>query len=466
MSFSVILIVPYKHGKETYISSPHLGVGYLAAALQNNDFEVSILDAALDKLTPDETVARCAGFDLAGLTSFSCDYSGAKEIAQKIRSQFPEMPLVFGGSHFSAIPLETMRDIPELDFGVIGEGELALVELARKLEAGNTGPTELAKIDGLVFRRNGNPELASPKFPAPQELPSGPAWDLLEPDRYPLAPNGIFSRSTHVAPLLTSRGCPFACNFCACHLLSGRKVRRRALEEVIAEMDLLANRYGIREFNIMDSSFINTGSFARQFCETLIDSDRGYYWNITSGVRLGGLTPDLVRLLERAGCYSMAVGIESGSDSILKMMNKKLQVDTVRQQVGMIKRESNLRLTGFFIIGYPTEDESDIEKTIRLALELPLDRANFFNFLPLPGTRIYSELVEQGVLDKMDFDSLFIHEFPFQHPKLDPQRWRELIRNANLRFYCRPRILRGLAGEIKSFNQIKIIARRAAAILF
>ena len=318
----------------------------------------------------------------------------------------------------------------------------------------------------MVFRDRGQVVVNPCRFPLPSEWPAMPAWDLFPLHRYPLEPNGIFSRMPHVAPIITGRGCPYSCSFCACATLFGRRVRRRSVTDVLQEMDHLANHEGIREFHIQDSAFIVTGAFVRELCENLIDSRRGYCWALTSGVRLDAVNPELVRLMESAGCYSMALGIESGSDHILARMSKNLDVATIRSQVRMIKENSKIRLTGFFIIGYPDEVENDVAATIRLAVELPLDRANFFNFMPFPGTRAHQELLNQGRLHNLLTDRLYIHDFPFEHPCFSNRWWKRQIRKANLLFYGRLRILWGLAREIRSLAQVKIIARRAASILF
>jgi radical SAM superfamily enzyme YgiQ (UPF0313 family) len=398
------------------------------------------------------------------LTAYSCDYAAAAAHARALKADRPDRPLAMGGAHFSALPEETMAAIPELDAGFVGEGEVSFTRWAQALARDPRLP-DAARLEGLVWRDGAALRVNPRRFPEPEEWPEMPAWDLLTPERYPLLPNGIFSREDRVAPVITGRGCPHACAFCACERLFGRRVRRRPAAQVVDEMHFLADRYGLREFHMQDSAMAVSGDYLRELCEILLASGRRYWLNLTSGIRLDTLTPELTRLLESAGCYSMAVGIESGSDRVLDLMNKHLDLATIRRQTRMIRENSGIRLTGFFIVGYPGETPADIEATVRLSLELPIDRANYFNFLPLPGTRVFDELRAQGALGDLATDRLYIHEFPFTHPTLELRDWRRRIRDANLRFYLRPRIIRGLLSEIRSFSQVKIILRRAASIL-
>lgn len=464
MGATILLIAPRKAGKSPYILQPHLGLGYLAASLRDAGFEPAILDVALADLTPEAVAETARPYDLVGLTAYSCEFTAAAAIARALKADRPARPLIMGGPHFTALPAETMAAIPELTAGILGEGETALLRLAAALLDDPALPAA-ATLENLVWRDGETIRFNPRRFPDPAELPAMPAWDLLRPERYPLQPNGIFSREDRVAPIITGRGCPHACRFCASERLFGRRVRRRPAAQVVAEMHYLADRYGFREFHLQDSAMVVHGDYLRELCDSLQAAGRRYWLNLTSGVRLDTMTPELVRLLESAGCYSMALGIESGSDRVLGLMNKHLDTDTIRRQTRMIRDNSRIRLTGFFIVGYPGETTADIEATVRLSLELPIDRANFFNFLPLPGTRVFEELREQGALADLSTDRLYIHEFPFAHPSLELRDWKRRIRRANLRFYLRPRIIRGLLGEIRSFSQVKIILRRAASIL-
>ncbi|MBN2054513.1 cobalamin-dependent protein [bacterium] len=465
MSKSTVLIVPRKFGKKPYIIQPPIGLGYLAAALRNAGQTVQIIDACLLDLGSEEVCDLVRDYDIIGISAFSCEYSAAQHLARQVKQRYRNKHVIIGGPHVSALPMQVMRETPEFDFGFIGEAETSLVDFINAIQEGNTATGQWASIPGLIYRAGDEIRFTQPAFPEAESLPGGPAWDLIAPNRYPLEPNGIFSRYRTVTAIITGRGCPFHCTFCATRGLSGNRVRRRTIRQVIDEMRLLDDTYGIKEFNIVDSAFVVDGSFVSNLCHTMIDEGFTPPWSVTSGVRLDALTPEVVRLMENAGCYSMAVGIESGSQRVLDSMNKRLSLTTIKDRISMIKRHSSIRLTGFFIIGYPTENPSDVEETIRFALELPLDRANFFNFLPLPGTTVYEELLKNGLLQDYEPEKLYIHDFPFRHPILSGNVWKKLIRRANLQFYLRPHILWGIVKEVQSLDQIRIVMRRAMSIL-
>jgi len=463
---NVDLVVPKKRGGQPFILQPPLGLGYLASAVCAAGFRVRVIDAYVEDLTTDRIVERCRGSDLVGVTAFSCEYQAAAELIRRLRQDDPGRPLAMGGSHFTALPEEVMAELPMLNFGVVGEGERPLAQLVELLARGKDGADELAGVAGLAYRENGRVRVNPHRFYAMEELPIGPLWDRISPDRYPLQPNGIFSRGKRVAPLMTGRGCPFHCTFCASRLMSGPEVRRRKISDIVDEMKMLMERYGVDEFGIMDSSFLEDRHFVESFCEALIQAGIRVPWSITLGVRVNALTPEILRLMERAGCYSTALGIESGSDRVLADMNTRLTIAEIVEQVRAVRAHSRIRLTGFFIVGYPTEEPEDIAATISLSRRLPLDRANFFDFQPLPGTTIFSDMRRAGSLGDLDYDRLYIHDLPFRNPKFSKGWLKRRIRTAHLFFYLRPRILLGLTKEIRSWSQLKVIARRAAAILF
>ncbi len=189
---------------------------------------------------------------------------------------------------------------------------------------------------------------------------------------------------------------------------------------------------------------------------------RYYYW--TAPAHLRGLTPELVRTLERAGCYALLIGIESGSDRILKIMGKGITVDQIRAQVSLIKENSDILALGLFILGHPDEEERDIKATIKLATELPLDLAGFSNYIPLPGSRSHVILRYKGFLDDLDTDKLFNYDYPFTHPRIDQATLKKYMSRAYRRFYLRPKVILRLMRNINSFNQVKTILRRVASV--
>ncbi|MCL4236163.1 MAG: radical SAM protein, partial [Deltaproteobacteria bacterium] len=245
----------------------------------------------------------------------------------------------------------------------------------------------------------------------------------------------------------------------------GAKVRKRPAASVVDEIEWLRRDFGVDEIHFMDDNFSMHAQYVRDICEDLLLRDIRIPWACPNGLRLDSLDAELLRLMERAGCYSMAVGIESGSDRTLAAIRKHLDTSTIRRQIELIKRETRIRITGFFIVGLPGETQIDIETTIRFARELPLDRANFFNYSPFPGSSIYESLKESGEIERIDPSDLYIHHVVYSPDQLPIEKLRALQRRAHLAFYLRPRILMGLAREIRSWFQLRVLVSRAFKLL-
>ena len=292
-----------------------------------------------------------------------------------------------------------------------------------------------------------------------------PAWELLHPDKYPFAPSGAFAKNKKIASIITSRGCPYSCTFCAASKISGTKIRKRNIENIIGEIKLLRKKLGIKEIHIIDDNFTNDRSFVIDFCQTLIKEGINISWACSNGVRLDSLNEELLKLMEKSGCYSLLVGIESGTQRILDHMNKKVTIATMREKIKLIKTKTNIRITGLFILGYPEETLKDIEATIKFSTELKLDRASFNNFMPLPGSDIYKELEANGELDGLSGDEIYLYNAQYAPKSMSLRELKNLQLKAYFKFYFNLRVILGLIRETKSLLQIKLIFLRFLRIL-
>jgi radical SAM superfamily enzyme YgiQ (UPF0313 family) len=173
----------------------------------------------------------------------------------------------------------------------------------------------------------------------------------------------------------------------------------------------------------------------------------------------------MIALMEKAGVYSLGIGIESGSDKILKLLHKNLDIRQIEKKVGLIKRISRIRVTGFFLIGHPDETEEDILKTIRFARRLKIDSASFSPLLPLPGSALYDEWKKKVDIPTVDWSRFLYYQFVPHISEISSKRLEALLKKANMSFYLRPRILIGFLGGVKTLTQFKILLKRAARIL-
>jgi radical SAM superfamily enzyme YgiQ (UPF0313 family) len=219
---------------------------------------------------------------------------------------------------------------------------------------------------------------------------------------------------------------------------------------VIEELLFLKRRYGARRFSIIDDEFTLSKKYATAFCQGLIDAKVGMNWDCPNGVRMDTLYPELLQLMQAAGCDALCVGIESGNERIQKLIKKKVTVETIRERAHMIADCSNIRITGYFMIGFLDETEDEILETIEFARSLPLVRAAFNVVIPIPGTAIFDELIEAGRLkvDEINWDTLTNDQVAFRRNHVSGKRLMELQRKAFLRFYSKPSRMLRVAQEI------------------
>jgi radical SAM superfamily enzyme YgiQ (UPF0313 family) len=318
----------------------------------------------------------------------------------------------------------------------------------------------MEKVPGLVWRQADKViENAPSEFVKDLNALPLPAWELIQPQTYPPAQHGAFFKKFPIAPIVTTRGCPYACKFCSAPILSGRQVRFHDPDKIINEIRLLHSQYGIREIHIIDDNFTINRSHANTVLTKIIEAKLDISIAFPNGIRVETVDKELLDLMKRAGAYLISLGIESGSDRILQLMNKKLKVAATEEKVNLI-HDAGLDIAGFFVIGFPGDTKEDIEKTIAFSLKLPLIRANYFDFLPLPGTPIYYELEGKGELARIDWKQFHFMTAPYAPAGMTRDQLRGYQRKAFLRFYLRPVILIRNILQIKSFLHFKYLVRR------
>ena len=441
---------------------PNLGLGYLASVLRKNNHQVTILDCAQKKFDyqkyRDYLVEEKP--DIVGVQMYTCDFSSSKKCVDVAKELNRNIVTIIGGPHPSGDPEGTMKYLKNIDFAFSGEAELGLPKLLRYIESPDKD--KIYSIEGLIYRQQ--KQIIENKRGCVSNLDdiSFPSWDLIDPRTYPAAPHGSFSKSLPIAPIITSRGCPFQCTYCGVAVNSGRLFRTRSVNNIIEEIKHLQKSFGIKEFHIEDDNFTLVKSQVIEFCERLKEENISIDWACTNGIRLDTLDKELLQNMESAGCYSFSVGIESGSPRIIKDMKRSETLETMIEKINLVSSTTNIRMTGFFMMGYPDETRMDIEKTIELAMQLPLHRAQFSNFLPLPGAEIYDRLIKNKELspDSIQWDLYQNNRIVYSPKGISEKELRSLMRKAFARFYFRLPIILGLLKEIHSLSQLSTIIRR------
>ena len=459
----IVLVVPISH---THYLVPPTGLGYLATALRQSDFtNITILDCVKERLSFNGLSERFKKLKpkIVGFQVFSYDFDSVVRSIEILKKVCPETVVLIGGAHVSATSMTVLEEIEEADFGFAGEGEIGLPMLAKRILRDEMIPLE--NIPGLIWRngssirnnvRAGTEDLDSLGFQA---------WDLMQPVSYNGSPQGGFYKRFPIAPISTTRGCPYLCTFCGSGVNMGHKLRLRSMDHVLDEMVMLYNDYRVREFHIIDDMFNYYKNRVFEFCQGIKDRNLDISYTFPNGLRLNQLDKEMLQMMKDTGAYAFTVGIESGSQRILDSMKKGLTLEHIEEKINLIN-SVGLEPNGFFIIGYPGETVDDIKATIRFAKKLKLKRAHFSNFLPLPGTEATRKLIESKEIERPDWGTLFYSKVSYAPKGITRTQLKQLQRRAFLEFHLRPHILFRMLLEIKNINQFKMIIMRAIDYLF
>ena len=457
----VLLIQPnyrriYAYAKKKEITPifPPLGLAYIAAVLKKNNVEVKILEANALDLTHSQIEKEIENYspNIVGITSTTSLIEEAHELARLCKK---EIKVIIGGIHASSMPQETLEKFERFDYLVRGEGEFAMLEFVLG--------ENISKIKGLSYRKNGkivhNTERElNEKL---DELPF-PARELLPMDKY-------FSAGSKQKPsdyILSSRGCPYQCLFCADHLVHGRKFRFRSPESIIAEVEEIYKRCA-RDWDFVDDNFTLFIDRVEKFCNLMIEKglNKKMSWRCSNGIRVDRINPELLRKMKNAGCYMVSLGIESGNEEILKKMKKSIDLEKVRTAVKWCK-EAGIETRGLFMFGNFGEDEKTMKDTINFAKSLDLDTATFHITIPFPNTDYWKIIKEEGeIYPKSYRDYIAYGHVIFKHGNLDGKMLLEMQKKAYREFYFRPKIILKALKNIKDLEKFKIYLNAGIAFL-
>lgn len=433
----ILLIEP---NYDSHVVHPPLGLGYLASYLKRENHSVSIFDGTLKNATEEDFLEAISNFkpDLVGISVLTRGHNRAKRIIKTIREQFRSLPVAIGGTQVTAAPVIVLKDLGT-DFAVIGEGEITLLELVKTLEE-DKGHFE--GVEGLAYKdKRGEIQVTKPReLIADIDAIPFPAWHLMPPKEYRIAPILEPARAFPIAPILTSRGCPYNCSFCASNVTWRRKLRFRSIENVLEEIKLLKDRYGVREIHFCDDNFAINAERAQMICEAMIQKGIKLPWQCPNGVRIDRLAVPLLEKMKRAGCYSVGLGVESGNQEILRKVNKQLDLKVVKKTLLNLKKVG-VSSYGFFILGLPGDTRKTVEETIQFALKNPFDRVWFNIFNPYPGSPAFADWIGTRDFAKIDWDKHDCFTAIVASEELSLEAIEKLQRRALRKFYLRPRTL-------------------------
>ena len=408
-----------------------LGLLSIAAYLEQEGYTVNVLDFLGPEAASDPKInaKRILSLnpDLVGFSSTTSGFIDGYDLATYIKTMRPQVQIIFGGVHISALGGKLLDQFKHIDYLCMGEGELTLASLA----AGQAP----SQISGLVWRDNGRAvtnsarehiqDLDSLPFPAYEKLAGFPSSYHLPLFSYVKAPG---------ATMVTSRGCPYQCSYCDRSVFK-RGFRYNSPEYIYAHMQYLRDRFGVNHLNIYDDLFTMNRKRIARFCELLISNPLGV--NFNCAVRVGHADDALLATLKAAGCLMVSVGIESGDPELLEVHKPGVYLDEVRDTVKRIQ-SSGLRAKGLFMMGLPGETEASIKKTSDFVISLGLDDMNMSKFTPFHGAPVWQTIFKQGTVDE-DWRKMNCLNFVFVPKEIDSKETLDQLYNTHVkRFYSDP----------------------------
>lgn len=421
---------------------------YLAAVAEKVGLEAKIEDYSqggdyekdLKEFNPDYLVINIA------TPTLEHDLDAVK----KAKEICPNVTTIAKGAAFLTLGMAILEEHKDLDIGILGEAEETLKEILE-------GKT-YSDILGIYYRDDLLIKFNGPR-PFIEDLDSIPF-----PARH-LVDNSIYRRPDNnkvQATIKVSRGCPFHCFFCLATPVSGAKVRRRSVENIMAEIKECVEKYNITNFLFWSDIFNLDKKWVYDLCQAIIDSGLKITWS--ANTRADTADYDMAKKMYESGCRLVSIGVESGSQYMLDKMGKKITLDDIRRTVKIFKK-AKIRIYNYFVIGLPWESEETVEDTIRFAIELDSDFISFYTATPLPGSTYYNYAKEHNLFDKdTSFESAYFYPAVNTH-HLTKDRVFELHKSAIRRFYLRPMYILRMLSRIRSIEEIKNYFRAGMSVL-
>jgi anaerobic magnesium-protoporphyrin IX monomethyl ester cyclase len=411
---------------------PPLGLASIAAYLKGKGIEGRIVDCYA-KPYSENIIAEYLRDERPAFVGFSCataNFLDGLRIARMAKGILSGVRVVFGGHHVSALKEDSLKAFPEIDFGIVGEGEQAMVEL---VEARGEG---LSRIGGLLYRESGDDvrftgyrseslDLDTLPFPAYEKLDGYPEAYRLPIFNYPTTPNSSCT---------SSRGCPYRCAYCDRSVFP-TGYRCNSAEYLYEHFRYLKERFGIRHVNLYDDQF----TFHRKRVDTFTGmmTDRPLGMTFNCAVRAEHIDYGILQKMKAAGCWMISLGIENGDEALLARHRKNADLDLVAEKIRLIKK-AGIRVKGLMMMGLPGETKQSVMKSMKYVFSLPIDDINVSKFTPFPGSALYENIKELGSFDE-DWEKMDCMHFQFIPKGMTKKTLERLFTLFYMRHVLRPR---------------------------
>ncbi|MDP2277376.1 MAG: radical SAM protein [Nitrospirota bacterium] len=446
----------YHNLRDFVAISPPMGLASIAATAEHAGYNVSIIDGDAEQLTLAQTVERVALLEpfAVGSTIMTATMDITRIFFGMLKQRLPDVPVIVGGPHVSALPEQTLADSREIDICVIGEGDDTIVEILRMLDRGE----DLGAIAGIAYRKEGQPAVTGRRAPIKDltRLPI-PAFHLF---------NHLLYRSygwnkwvsgyrKPLGVIFTGRGCLGKCNFCAAHSVFGHGIRFFSMKQIKDQIDYLVSNWGIRVLYFQDDTFTANRKLVNDICGYLIEKGYNKRLEIMVSSRVDTIHLPTLKRMREASVRWICFGVESGNQEILNRMFKHITINQIKKAYSL-SREAGLFIAGNFMIGHLGETKESALDTIRLACELDQEYASFAIAIPLPGTELYQHCLDNNIPLPTwnDFGSVNTPPIPLNESLNSPEllRLRDLAVNS---FFKRPVYFLKLLVRMKTWNVLK-----------
>ena len=365
-----------------------LGISYLTAVLEQNGYEVDVVDCQVSRSSQKELEDKFKSLNpsIVGVTAATVTYYPALQILKAAKAALPNCVSMIGGPHVTVLDKRTFAESSDVDIVIRGEGEQTMLELAQLVSDGNM--KSLSEVAGITFKKNGQ-VFRTPDRPFLEDIDvlPYPAHKHFDVSKYRI--NGKL-----YMPIITSRGCPFNCAFCLASKMCGKGFRARKPSRVVDELEWLRDTFGAGAFAFYDDTFTFDLGRAIAICDEMKARKFDLPWDCRT--RVDRVSKELLTKLRSTNCQLIHFGVESGSQQMLNTMRKGT---TVEQNANAIKlaKESDILVAISLVIGYPGETPEMLQQTIDFIHETKPDYVYMCEAVPYPGTQLYDYIKELGL---------------------------------------------------------------------
>lgn len=376
-----------------------LGLAYIGTSLLRSGASVEVFDISLNKINKRNVIQKLEeqihSYDWVGITGLINGYTYINWLCKTIKTIRNNIPVVLGGAICNA-NIEILLRSTDADICCIGDGEDIVLDLLKVFN----NEMNISDVSGIAYKKDNNVYFTTPRTLEDNLMKYDyPSWELFDIEKYSNS-KGILNIKP-VIHLIGSRGCPYLCKFCS---TSNKNIRRRNIESIVNEIEILYKKYNIKHFEFTDELFIINDESAVGFCNSLMERKLNIsWWGLGRVNILDKLSIDKLQIFKKSGCHWMGIGVESGSQKILDLMNKGI---TIEQANSVIKklRSCGIMPAPSFIIGYPGETRETIRDTIDFCKYNMLPYLRFNYLMPLPGTKVYDEAISLGFIkDEIEY---------------------------------------------------------------